>query len=257
MKKRIVLSFVASVVMSLPATAAQVLVLGHSNAPMFTKEGSGREGDVITTVLERCGHSVKFDLQPFTRHWKSFKAGKGDAVTTVPIGMNLGGTSTAPYFFYQNGISTLVKNAINANDLGGLSGKRVVAFKGATNILGDLKSASKDFAKYRETSEQEVQSQLLFMNRVDAVIGDGMIFAEYTKSLQSSSKKQKFDPNQAVEFKAIFDPSPRAMTFRDAGLAADFDRCFAESVADGAIAKINKKWTDMYRDVLGSEYLGY
>lgn len=257
MKKTLGTLLISLSAMSFSVQADNVVVVGHSNAPMFTVEGSGREAEVISATLERCGHTVSFEIQPFVRHWSSFKNGTGDAVATVPVGMDLGGTATAPYFYYQNGVSMLKDQPFTVDSVDDLAGKRVVAFKNAKNILPELKGKTRDFKNYREISDQSVHSQLLFANRVDAVIGDGMIFAEYINSLRDSTQRLKFDPNQEIEFKSVFLPSPRMMVFRNPRLAADFDRCFKQVEADGTIARINSEWTDKYRDVLSAEYLGY
>ena len=65
-----------------PTTAAAeaLTILAGDLPPMFNGDGSGREAEVISSVMERCGHTVTFEIQPFTRHWKSYAQGKGDAV---------------------------------------------------------------------------------------------------------------------------------------------------------------------------------
>ena len=84
-----------------------------------------------------------------------------------------------------------------------------------------------------------------------------MIFAEYNRQLQDQAEELAFDPNQAVSFQAIFAPSEYGMNFRDAALAADFNRCLAEAKADGSLDAINKKWVDPYRETFASHLLGH
>ncbi len=239
------------------ASAANLTIMAGELPPMIMADGTGREVEIITEVMSRCGHEVTFKVQPFTRHWKSYEAGTGDAVTTVPQGMPLPGGQSQTYIQYQNGVSNLEDSGASFTDLGSLSDHTVIAFMGASDILPGLKAATESFKSYKEAADQIVQSRMIFAQRVDAVIGDGMIFAEFNRQLRDDVADLPFDPMQNVRFQATFDPSNYTMNFRDASLAADFDRCFSAAEADGTIAQINKTWVEKYRDTLGSQYLGY
>ncbi|GGB51466.1 polar amino acid ABC transporter [Roseibium aquae] len=246
----------SGVLLSSVAHADEIEILAGDLPPMIFADGSGREAELIKGALERCGHTVRFTVQPFTRHWKSYEAGTGDAVATVPIGMPLPGTATSAYIEYQNGVSYLAGSEASFSSLDDLAGRSVLAFKGASDILPGLGEASAGFSEYREVTDQITQSRMLFGGRVDAIIGDGMLFAEYNRQLGSESNLG-FDPAQPVSFQAVFDPSPYGLVFRDAALAADFERCFGEMKADGSAEAINKAWVEKYRETLGTSYLGY
>ena len=112
----------------------------------------------------------------------------------------------------------------------------------------------------RKVAEQETQARLLFAGRADAIIGDGMIFAQFNQNLRrraSRGEAMPFDPMQTVRFKAIFPPSEYQMRFRDATVAADFDRCFTQLDEQGRIDAINRTYVDDYRATLGQQYLDY
>ncbi|MBO9396094.1 transporter substrate-binding domain-containing protein [Shimia sp. R9_2] len=244
-----------SLTLTAPVFAETLTIMAADLPPMVYADGTGREAEIVTAVMGHCGHEVAFEVQPFTRHWASFEAGKGDAVMTVPVGMPMEGTQGAAYIAYQNGVSFLAGSGSDYGALSDLAGLSVAAFQGASNILPGLAEASDTFASYREMTDQETQSKLLFGGRVDGILGDGMLFAAYTASLRDAGSSAGIDASQPLEFRAIFEPSNYAMNFRDAALAADFDRCFAELEADGTITAINAKWVDKYRDTLGNNYL--
>ena len=246
------LTFLSSAV-----AAAEIEVMAGDLPPMIQKDGTGREAEIISTVLGHCGHSVVFTVQPFTRHWQSFEKGSGDAVATVPVGMPTAGTQTQSYISYQNGVSYLTSSGHEASALSDLSGWNIVAFEGASNIIPGLGGSTSEFKSYREMADQKTQSKLLYGKRVDGILGDGMLFAEFARQLQEAGAGSGVDASQSIEFRAIFDPSPYAMSFRDPALAADFDRRFAELEAAGTIAEINTKWTDKYRDALEGNYMSY
>lgn len=237
--------------------ADTVTVMAGELPPMMTANGTGREAEIITDVMSRCGHEVVFKVQPFTRHWSSYEAGMGDAVATVPAGLTMPGTQTGTYIQYQNGVSSLAEGGTDFSDLATLSNHTVIAFKGAADILPDLKAALPNFKSYQEAADQIVQSRMIFAKRADAVIGDGLMFAEFNRQLRENSDTLPFDVEQEVSFNATFEPSNYVMTFRNPDIAADFDRCFAEAEADGALTKINQTWVEKYRSTLGAQYLGY
>jgi len=244
-------------VMSSSVQADTIEILAGDLPPMFFEDGTGREAELITGAMERCGHSVRFTIQPFTRHWTSYENGEADAVATVPLGMPLKGTSTSAYIEYQNGVSYLAEGDNSFPTLDALSGHSVIAFKGASEILPGFGDVTSSFSDYREVTDQITQSRMLFGKRVDAIVGDGMLFAEYNSQLVNQKDSLKFDPTQPVSFQALFEPSPYAIVFRDAELAAAFDRCFSEMKEDGTVDQINKAWVDKYRATLGSSYLQY
>ena len=103
------------------ATADEITILAGDLPPMFNADGSGREAEIISTVMERCGHTVSFEIQPFTRHWKTYASGTGDAVATVPVGMPLGGHQSDVYIQYQNGVSFLTDAGNTYGDLAALA----------------------------------------------------------------------------------------------------------------------------------------
>lgn len=238
-------------------SAKEVTILAGELPPMFNGGNQGREAEIITAALERCGHTATFRLMPFTRHWDSYSKGQGDAVTTVPVGMPIDGFASDTYIQYQNGVSFLSEATAGYADLSALSGRSVIAFKGASEIIPGLKDAVASFKSYKEVADQEVQSKMIFGGRVDAVIGDGMIFAAYNANLRENAGALQFNPNQDVTFSAIFAPSEYVLSFRDQELTADFNRCFAEIRDDGTLAKLNTQWAERYRDTLGDQYLGH
>ena len=150
-----------------------------------------------------------------------------------------------------------IYDRLEKRDLSALSGQSVIAFMGASDIIPGLKDAVPAFKSYKEIADQIGQSRMIFGQRVDAVIGDGMIFAEYNRQLRDQAGGLMFDPNQDVTFQATFAPSDYGMYFRSEALTADFNRCHAEAVADGSLAAINRAWADRYRDTLGDQYLGH
>lgn len=248
---------------ALPAAARPVTILAPELPPMMTADGTGREASIITETLAACGHEAHFKVVPFGRHWNDYRdgvqaGGHVDAVTTVPAGMEMPGSRSVPYIFYQNGASVLKSSGLTVRSLADLAGKRVITFSGAPDVLPGLRAAIPSFGDFRERADQMVHSNLLFAGRVDAVLADGLIFAEYNRQLQEKAKSAgglPFDPAQPVQFTAIFPPTSYSMVFRDESLRTDFDRCFAELKAKGRVDAIDREWVARYAATVGDRYL--
>ena len=242
------------------ASSREILIVAANLPPMISQTAEGHEASIIRETLAACGHTVKFKVVPFVRHWTEFKGGSYDAVTTVPPEMALGGVHSSVYIRYQNGVSVLRARNLPIKNLADLKGSSAIAFKGARDILPGLSQAIPSLSRYDENTDQLIHSNLLFGKRVDVVIGDGLIFAEYNRQLQHDEKSGKtlsFDPHQAVVFTAIFPPTPYTMVFKDTALRDDFNRCFGQLSQSGRIDAVLKAAIVPYRATIGTQYLGY
>lgn len=247
--------------LSLPSTLArEVSLLAPNLPPMMNLSGQGHEAVIIKETLAACGHTVTFTVLPFVRHWAQYKEGRHDAVTTVPPEMDLGGARSVTYIRYQNGASILRANSPPLKSLADLKGKRIIAFKGAKEILPGLKEAIPELSRYDENTDQLIHSNLLFAKRADVVISDGLIFAEHNRQLRDNAKAGKklpFDPHQDVAFNALFPPTPYTLVFKDTRLRDDFNHCFAKLQQAGRIDAILKAAVLPHRKTVGTQYLGY
>lgn len=223
--------------------------------PHMDEAGEGRDADILRAVIADCmGERMRLAVAPFTRHWTEYVDKQRDAVNTVPAGLKLPGHRSAGYITYQNGAAVLA-SAKPVATLADLAGRSAVTFADGTDILG-LKDVR--FSRLVEQADQEIHANLLFTRRVDVVLADGMIVAEYNRRLRDRKSAQpQIDAEQAVNFTAIFPPTVYHMMFREQALQQRFDQCFARQEAEGRIAAINHRYGDRYRDTIGRNYVGY
>lgn len=252
----IALGFILS---PLTIQAAELNIISAILPPNMNQQGEGREADIITETLKNCGHTVQFKVQPFTRHWDTYRNNtQYDAVTTVPQDLELPGARSDIYIEYHNGLSTLKEANLKLDSLSDLKDLRVIAFKGAKEMLPGLKDIIPTMKSYKEDARQINQSRLLFAKRTNVVLGDGLIFAAYNADLRSQSQEKSlgFNPDQQVTFKAMFKPNGLTMIFRNSNMRDEFNKCFRQLQEAGRIDEINTKYVDQYRDTVGTEYLG-
>jgi len=253
---RRVLVLAASLLPVWPLSAgAEVSVSVGLLPPHMDEAGEGRDADILRAVMQDCmGEQLRLIVAPFTRHWTEYVDKKRDAVNTVPASLALPGFRSVPYIVYQNG-ATVLASAKPVNTRSDLNGRSAVTFADGTEILG-LKDLH--FSRLVEQSDQEIHSNLLFAKRIDVILADGMIVAEYNRRLRErKAAAAPIDASQPVRFTAVFPPVEYHLVFREEVMQKRFDRCFAKQTAEGRIEAINHKYGDRYRDALGRNYLGY
>lgn len=240
------------------AGAREVVMVAPEIPPHFDANGNGRIGDVVRAALKECGHSVSFRVVPFGRHWEDYRADKSlDGLATAEADQVFPGTSTAPFMHLQDGATVPADGPHKGiSGVEALRGARVVAFPNADKILG-IQSLVPEFASFATRANRFDQLRPLFAGRADAVLADGLITAHFAGLLRQ--RVQAGEESQAVvaretSFRRIFAPGPQRLYFRDAGLAADFDRCFALIKGDGRAERLAEPYLRRYQGAVGDQY---
>ena len=237
-------------------TLSAPLLPGHSNG-----DDTGREIVIVREVMESCGYNIRFTYDLFGNHWSRYFNLDLDGVLTVPAETNLPGTMTDSHVSFHNGVVWVADDPDEVYEhLSDLADKRVAAFGSAREILPEINPLVPTFQSYSEHAFQNEQIELLYTDAVDALVADGMIIAELVLNFRVSSDKgftYPFDIYQPLRFKALFDPTPYHVLFRDPQITEDFNRCLADITEDGRLDELNREALAPHRFALGSEYLGY
>lgn len=186
--------------------------MGLPKPPYIMESGTaGLDYDIAKQALAAGGYNLVAQMLPQTRALAMLRAGQLDGMLSVTEGIgNLGYFSDA-YVIYKNVATTLSSRNIKLAQVEDLANYSVAAFQNASMVLGDrfshVVSAHTD---YRELPSQITQNKLLFIGRVDVVVGDQLIFRYFSSKLEP-----QIDARQAVTFHRIFPESPRKAVFRD------------------------------------------
>jgi polar amino acid transport system substrate-binding protein len=258
---RSVAMLLASFFLVIRAEAKELRMIAPIIPPHFDKDGTGRIGDVVRSVLERCGHSVKFTMVPFGRHWKDYADNESfDGLATAEADQVFPGYTTKPFMHLQDGATVAANSGLGGiTSIEQLRGKRIVAFPDADKILG-IGNVVPQFKSFSMHADKVDQIRPLFAGRADAILADGMITAHFIQIIRErglAGKEPEFDPSQGVTFRKIFAIGPQRLFFREEAIARDFDRCFHELVTSGEIERLTKPYLDRYRDILGDQYPNY
>ena len=241
------------------AGSKELQMIAPEIPPHFDVQGRGRIGDVISAVLTRCGHQVKFTVVPFGRHWHDYKGKKQyDGLATAEANQIFPGYTTKPFINLQDGATVLAarKELKNIKAISALAGKHIVSFPSAPEILG-IKHLLSKFKSFQEQTERVDQIRLLMSGRVDAILADGLITAHFIKNLRqraANGLEPDIDVTKDVLFRRIFKQGPQRLYFRDQTIAEAFDRSYDEMNSSGEIERIAKKFIDAYRDIVKDQY---
>jgi polar amino acid transport system substrate-binding protein len=251
----------ASVFLVIGAEAKELRMIAAIVPPHFDKDGTGRIGDVVRSVLERCGHSVKFTMVPMGRNWKDYSDNESfDGMATAEADQVFPGYTTKPFMYLQDGAFVAANSGLGGiTSVEQLRGKRIVAFPDADKILG-IGNVIPQFKSFSMHADKVDQVRPLLAGRADALLGDGLITAHFIQIIRErglAGNEPEFDPSQGVIFRKIFVAAPQRLFFREEAIARDFDRCFQELVTSGEIERLSKPYLDRYRDILGGQYPNY
>lgn len=225
--------------------------------PHFDEQGGGRIGDIISTVMKRCGHSVTWHMVPFGRHWEDYRNQEIDGMATAEADQEFPGYTTKPFIHLQDGATVLQGSGLeSATTIDSFAGKHIISFPNAQKILG-IERLIPTFASFNNQAKRFDQVRPLLAGRTDAIFADGLITAHFLGLVRERGKNGlEPDVNSAIKtkFRRIFARGPQRLYFREKEIADDFDRCHQELEASGELDRIAKPYVDRYRSVLDDQY---
>lgn len=227
----------------LPASAATVVKVGIGlNKPPYIMAPDaalpGFEYEIAEKALAASGYLLQPEQLPQTRALALLRADQLDGMLSVDEG--IGGTDffSEPYISYQNVAVTLSSRGIKLRQISDLRQYSVAAFQNAHLLLGEeFRQVASRHRNYREHPQQVTQNRLLFSGRVDVVVGDRLIFRYLTRQMEPP-----LPMDQAVDYHALFAPSPRRAVFRDERVRDAFNAGLRTIRRNGTYAAITRKY---------------
>lgn len=194
--------------------------MGLPKPPYIMESGTaGFDYDIAKQALAAGGYKLVGQMLPQARALVMLRTGQLDGMLSVTEGIGGQDYFTDTYIVYQNVATTLTSRNLKLRQIEDLANYSVAAFQNASMVLGDRFSlVVSGHSDYRELPSQITQNKLLFMGRVDVVVGDRLIFRYFSDKLEP-----QIDATQAVTYHRIFPESPRKAVFRDARVRDAFN----------------------------------
>lgn len=222
------------------AASQQVHVgMGLPKPPYIMESGAaGMDYDIARQAMAASGIKLVAHMLPQTRALAMLRSGQLDGLLSITEGIGGQDYFTDNYVVYQNVATSLARRNLKLNQIEDLANYSVAAFQNASMVLGDRFSlVVSGHADYRELPTQITQNKLLYMGRVDVVVGDRLIFGYYIDKLEA-----QIDTRQAVTYHRIFPESPRKAVFRDARMRDAFNAGLKAIRANGTYDAIVKQY---------------
>lgn len=212
--------------------------MGLPKPPYIMESGrAGIDYEVAEQALAARGYRLVGHQYPQARALAMLRGGQLDGMLSVDEGIGGDDYFSAPYIVYENVAITLSARRLPIRQVEDLAHYSVAAFQNASIVLGErFKALAARHPDYKEYPSQITQDKLLFMHRVDVVVGDYRIFRYFSDKVEP-----QIDARQPVTYHMIFGPRPRMAVFRDAQVRDSFNAGLKIIRANGTYDAIMKK----------------
>jgi polar amino acid transport system substrate-binding protein len=213
--------------------------MGLPKPPYIMESGdAGLDYDIAKQALAAGGYKLVGQLLPQTRALLMLRGGQLDGMLSTNEGIGGKDYFTDTYIVYQNVATTLGSRHLDLRRIEDLANYSVAAFQGASMLLGErFRLVASKHQDYKEYASQITPDKLLFMGRVDVVVGDHLIFRYFSGKLDA-----QIDGTQAVTQHRIFPESPRKAVFREARVRDGFNAGLKVIRANGTYDAIVKQY---------------
>ncbi|CAI3805480.1 substrate-binding periplasmic protein [Rheinheimera sp. MM224] len=217
------------------AQAAPMKVGLHDSAPWAYRNAQGEitgvDYEIVKAILQREGIEAEFELYSYSRLLKLFSEQKLDIASPVAVPYP-GAFYSQPYFTVLDVVIQKSNKTIKINTLQDLTGKTIVAYQQASEVLGPDFSAIIKKAHYLEEADREKQFELLMNDRVQLMVGDAKVLAYYADKNYGSGSIQMHQIFPSVDYPAAF---------WNAKLQAQFNSGLLHLTESGELQKIHDK----------------
>ena len=236
---------IACCIVSNSVCAAELRIIFSKYTPPYVfEDGTGIVVDIVRTALQAGGHTVKPLYVPIERGFKMFAEKQVDGTTIIQESSGLKAEYSDPFMQYHNRAFVLKSRNVAIRSFADLSDKSVVAFQNADKYLGhEFGLAIGANPRYKEMAQQEAQTHMLLLGRIDVAVMDESIFRFYRQKLIAERKAKQEQEYVGYD---IFPPTPYKAAFHDPSIRDDFDRAISAMRRDGRYDAIYAKYAERY-----------
>lgn len=202
---------------------------------VIKEESRGIEFQILEETLALAGHQMVPHYVPLARTLADLKIGNVDGIMSTGL-KDLPGCYTDSHITYWNYAITKSDRNIEINSVADLSARSILAFQNARKYLGsEFEEMAANNGAYHETADQRTQNKLLFLERVDVVIGDRYIFQWFSRD---ENVTKYTGPAPKVTYHEIFPPSHFQSVFKDQKICDQFNLALKQLKASGRYQEI-------------------
>lgn len=220
------------------------IIFSQYTPPYVFENGEGIVVDIVREALRASGHSTAPVYVPIGRGFELFAEKRVDGTAIIRENSGLKANYSDDFMQYHNRAFTLKARQHKLLKLADLKDKVVVGFQNAYKYLGeDFGQVVANHPNYKEMANQETQTLMLLLGRIDVAVMDESIFRFYREKLIAEGKAPRTAEYEAFP---LFPPTPYKTAFIDAGIRDAFNRELVAMRRDGRYEAIYRKYIDEY-----------
>lgn len=220
------------------------IIFSQYTPPYVFEDGHGIVVDIVREALKASGHTVEPIYVPIGRGFELFAEQRVDGTAIIRENSGLEANYSDDFMQYHNFAFTLKARQHQIRTLDDLKDKVVVGFQNAHKYLGeDFGHAIANNPDYKEMANQETQTLMLLLGRIDVAVMDESIFRFYREKLISEGRTA---PATEYEVFPLFPPTPYKTAFIDASVRDAFNQELAAMRRDGRYEAIYRKYIEEY-----------
>jgi polar amino acid transport system substrate-binding protein len=220
------------------------IIFSQYTPPYVFENDEGIVVDIVREALKARGYSVVPVYVPIGRGFELFANKRVDGTAIIRENSGLKANYSDDFMQYHNRAFGLKSRQLKIRKLADLRDKSVVGFQNGYKYLGeDFGRVVANNPNYKEMANQETQTLMLLLGRIDVAVMDESIFRFYREKLIAEGKA----PSTAeYEIFPLFPPTPYKTAFIDAKVRDDFNRELSIMRRDGRYEAIYRKYIDEY-----------
>lgn len=220
------------------------IIFSQYTPPYVFEDGTGIVVDIVRSALEPAGYRLQPVYVPIGRGFELFAGKRVDGTAIIREDSGLQANYSNVFMQYHNKAFTLKASGLKLRRFEDLRGKNVIAFQNAHKYLGaEFGRAVAGEPGYKEMANQETQTLMLLLGRIDVAVMDESIFRFYREKLIAQGKAGRGVEIQAYE---LFPPTPYRTAFVDPEVRDAFDRGLADLRRDGRYDAIYRRYIERY-----------
>lgn len=225
------------------ATVELHVAVGLAKQPYVEEGGqSGMEVEIVRAALVQAGFRPVFEVFPQARGLMLLQSGRIDAMLTLAPDTPVSAFRSAPVLHYRNRAIVLKSSGIRLDGVADLARYSVAGFQNARLLLGpEFTAVTANHPRYSEQADQQIQNRLLYLHRVEVVVGDSLIFRHNNQALAAN-----LDATAELSEFDIFPPSPRSVGFLRREQRDAFDRALKMLQHRGEVVRIVARYRAAY-----------
>lgn len=234
---------------SLPLLAQPVkptlkIIFSQYTPPYVFENNTGIVVEIVREALKPSGYGIEPIYVPIGRGFELFAEKRVDGTVIIRENSGLLANYSDDFMQYHNHAFALSSRQYQLANLTDLKGKTIIAFQNAHKYLGESFGQSViDNPNYKEIANQETQTLMLLLGRIDIAIMDESIFKFYREKLIAEGKVAA---TVNYDTFALFPPTPYKTAFTDPSVRDAFNRELAKMRKDGRYESIYRKYIEQY-----------